>query len=208
VVIQALKLKKYGPDIFTAFCRRRSVYLFYRPGISQAVGKSRVAANTLRQGYGFMRGLALKKLFYSSMRETKPYLKIYDRLSGHAETKMPRADNAGMHRPDRYLKNALSLDPVEFVFGQRTSLRQSEILAQRIIPLGPILIVQIQSPRVRMTLWLYTEHFLYFTFKKACRVHAFCQRIKNRLLPRDRGSHGYPLRPFGVAENAPDLEIP
>src|SRR5207302_2531123 len=114
----------------------------HRPG--PGVGDRRVAADAPGEARAFFERHSFEALLDPLVRVTEPLLQPQDLLADDREAEMPRLDDAGMHRTDRNLVHAFSLDPDEriAVVGLRKAARATDVLAQRERALGPCAMAQ------------------------------------------------------------------
>src|SRR5205823_8549651 len=117
--------------------------------------------NALRQPNTVRDGQALKQLFDALVHVKHAELQVEDWLARHAEQKMARLDDAGMHRTDWHLKHPFTLDLAELVphTGERRQFdAEVKIFAQR-VDLGPV-VVQHATARVGMAQQLDAKQIL------------------------------------------------
>src|SRR2546430_1508523 len=102
---------------------------------SGGVSEARIAGNAFRQPDAVLDREVLEKLFGPLVNVEQPQLQVEHRLAGHAEEKVPRLDDPGMHGADRHLEDTFAFDKAEFVplaleWGQ--SGAQVKVLPQRV----------------------------------------------------------------------------
>src|SRR2546426_3626294 len=109
----------------------------HRPG--PGVGDRRVPADAAGEARAFFERHGFEALLDPLVRVTKPFLQPQNLLAHDREAEMPRLDDASVHRADRYLVHALSLDLDEriAVVSLRKAARDIEVLAQRKRAIGP-----------------------------------------------------------------------
>ena len=106
-----------------------------RLAVGQRVADGRVAGDALGQRHPFLRRAPLEQLLRALVGEVEADLQVDHRFADHAEAEMPRLDDAGMHRADGDLVDALAADRQE---GERRAVvrerrRRRRVLAQRMI---------------------------------------------------------------------------
>ncbi len=132
-------------------------------------------------------GQTLEELLGALVDVEHAQLEVEHRFASHAEEKMARLDNPGMHRADRHLEDAFALDRAELValaLEWRQHRCHIEILAQR-VDLGPV-VVQGAPARIGMADELQAKPILDFALLPVHGRYGVRERRELRRFGRDR----------------------
>ena len=121
------------------------------------------------------------------MHIAEPLLQAHDVLAIGGEAKMAGLDDAGMHRADRHLKDALPFHLAEFVPDARKRRQRRvkvKILAQR-MDVRPV-VVQGAAPRIRVAQQLQAKQVLHLPLLPVHGVDGIGERVELGLVRRHR----------------------
>src|SRR3989344_7753373 len=110
------------------------------------------------------------------MHPAETHFERDDLFTGDTEAEMARLYDARVDGADGYLIDTLAFDRVESVrlsfCGTRDACIPREIFAQRVGTLRPVLFVENERTRIRMSLGLQSEHRHDLAFvQRACGIH-------------------------------------
>src|SRR5438105_1521151 len=123
-----------------------------------------ISRNTLDEWKGFCDRFPFKKFLYAFVCEEEFAFKLDDAFTCNTETEMPRFNDAGMDRPDRNFKYAISLNLAHGKFLVRYSKLgvPFKIFAQWVCAIRNILVMN-KAAKIGMSFWGDTEHIVHIT---------------------------------------------
>ena len=182
VVVDALELEQDDAQVARAGRRLAAGQPLDRVGEGERVAHRRVAGDGLGEEDPVTPRQPLEALLRALVHVEEAELQVEDGLAGHAEVEVARLDDAGVHRPHRHVEDALAghrAEGVERALDPWHLPVVGEVLAQRPLPLGPV-VVQADAGGVGVALG-----------DEAERVHHLAlEPVGGRVLRRDRREAG------------------